>query len=59
MNEKERQYELNRKRNKKLYIRCTQDERDLFYSLAKIKNMNNIDLLLYLVEQELEREPIK
>lgn len=58
MNVKERQYELNRKRNKRLNIRCTEEERQLFYALAKIKNMDNIQLLLYLVNQELEREPL-
>lgn len=54
-----KQYEERRKRDKTLFIRCTEEERQLFYALAKIKNMNHMDLLKYLVEQELEREEEK
>lgn len=49
-------YENKRKRDKRIFFRCTEDERQLFYELAKIKNMSNIDLLLYLTEKELNNK---
>ena len=51
-----RKYEKARNRDKTLFIRCTQEERELVYKLAEKKNSTIIDLLLSLVEKELKEE---
>lgn len=54
-----KEYDLSRKRNKKLIIRCTEEERELLPKLASKKNMTQIDLLLYLIKEEIKREENK
>lgn len=51
-----KEYELHRKRNKVLYVRCTEEERQQVYKLAESKNTTIINLLLNLVEKELKEE---
>lgn len=51
-----RPYESKRKRQMRLDFRLTNEEREMFYMLAKNKDMSNIDLLLYLVEKELNNK---
>lgn len=51
-----KEYELHRKRNKVLYVRCTEEERQQVYKLAEIKDKTIIELLLGLVERELKEE---
>lgn len=51
-----RKYEKARNRDKTLFIRCTQEERELVYKLAEKKNKTIIRLLLDLVEKELKEE---
>lgn len=53
MNSKYR--EPNRKRNERLSIRLTEDEKNNFYELAKKNNMTGTDLLLFMM-QKLEEE---
>lgn len=54
--ERERQYNLNRKRNKVLYVRCSEAERELVYKVAEQENKTIIDLLLSLVNEKLQEE---
>lgn len=49
-------YENRRKRNARLNIRCTQEEREQVYKLAERKEMTLVDLIVYLVEKELKEE---
>ena len=49
-------YEDRRKRNARLNIRCTQEEREQVYKLAENKQMTLIEVLMYLVKKELKEE---
>ena len=51
-----KKYENRRKRNVKINIRCTEEERQQVYKLAESKGKSLVDLVLYLVNQEVEKE---
>ena len=54
-----KKYDSRRERDTILGIRCTQQEKELFYKLAGLKHMTAVELLIYLVNEEMEREENK
>lgn len=52
-----KEYNERRKRNVQIILRFTEEEKQQFVNLANSKNMCYTDLILYLTEKELEREP--
>lgn len=54
-----KEYEPRRKRTERLCIRLSQEEKELLGKLSCTKNMTRTDLLVYLINEEMEREENK
>lgn len=49
-----KKYDSRRERDTVLGIRCTKNDKELFYELANRKHMTAVDFLLYLMNKEKE-----